>query len=400
VIARFFLVLPFDLFIPETGESPTLEIKPDDYRVRIHFPSALAERPDPTASVVGGTSVKLSNTVFSDNLLVNGKRVARTNVLILDFIKPEFDRATTSGGPPDPNPELAYEIANQVLARIRAYSRVFEIKPLLIERDPWLLLYLTDDGQELEVEEGKIRGRRTGFSRVGYAVVSPETYQMVVDNPDTAEPYVWDQLLLDARDQLPEVGSATVMAFAALENFIGWALDILEREKPLPPSLWTWIKERDDEHWLKTPSVGERFDTLLRVFTGQSLKDDPALWKGFTEIRKARNALAHQGIAVAGGKPVDGAKAKGLVDTAEKIIAWVERLLPEAYRRAKTEATGPFRKRMATPDEAEALGLARVLSGQIGALRPGESVVLGFEPKPAVPANADQSAEPPSNGEQ
>ena len=44
------------------------------------------------------------------------------------------------------------------------------------------------------------------------------------------------------------------MAFAALENFIGWALDVLEREKPLPPKLWTWIKERDDEHWLKTPS--------------------------------------------------------------------------------------------------------------------------------------------------
>ena len=39
--------------------------------------------------------------------------------------------------------------------------------------------------------------------------------------------------------------------------------DVLERENPLPPKLWTWIKERDDEHWPKTPYLGERFETLL-----------------------------------------------------------------------------------------------------------------------------------------
>ncbi|MGB9458829.1 MAG: hypothetical protein WCB12_22475 [Bryobacteraceae bacterium] len=399
MIARFFIALPFDILVTETGEWPTLEIRTDDYHVRVHFPSVIAERPDPTASVVGGVFVKLSAAVFSDNLLVNGKRVARTNVLTLDFIKPEFDRSSTLGGSHDPNSQLAFEIANQVLARIRVYSRAFEIKPVVIGRDPWVLRYLTDDSQDLAVEEGKIRGRAAGQSRVGYASVTPETYQMIVDRAEAAEPYVWDQLLLDARDQLPNTGAATVMASAALENFIGWALDILEREKPLPENLWTWIKERHDEHWLKTPSVGERFDTLLRVFTGQSLKDEPELWKGFTEIRKARNALAHEGIAVTDGKPVDCAKAKALVDTAEKIIAWVERLLPEAHRRARTEATGPFGRRMATAKEADALGRARVVSGQLGTLRAGESVVLGFEPKPEVPPKPDQPEEAPSGGQ-
>lgn len=398
MIARFFLVLPFDMFIPETGEWPTLEIASDAYHARVHFPSAVAERPDPTSSVIGAISVKLSTAVFSDNLLVNGKRVARTNVLTVDFLRPEFDRSTDSGRARDPDPELAFAIANQILARIRAYSRVFEIRPLLIERDPWVLRYLTDDGQELRAEEGKIRGCGSGPSRIGYAVVSPETYQMVVDHPDTKEPYIWDELLLDARDQLPNIGGATVMAFAALENFIGWALDVLEREKPLPPKLWTWIKERDDEHWLKTPSVGERFDTLLRLFTGQSLKDEPELWKGFTELRKARNALAHQGIAMTGGRPVDSGKAKALVDAAEKIIAWVERLVPEVHRRRKTEATGPFRRRVATPEEADALGRARLISGQLGALRAGERLALDFERKPEVPPTPDQQEEAPSGG--
>jgi hypothetical protein len=186
------------------------------------------------------------------------------------------------------------------------------------------------------------------------------------------------------------------MAFAALENFIEWALDILERERPLPQKLWTWIKERDDEHWIKSPSVAERFDTLLRVFTGHSLKDDPVLWKGFIEIRKARNALAHRGVAAMGGKAVDFAKAKELISAAETIIAWTEILLPEAHRRAKTKAEGPFSRRMATAEESDALGRARVISGQLGALRPGESVGLGFEPKPDVMPRADQPDEPPT----
>jgi hypothetical protein len=142
--------------------------------------------------------------------------------------------------------------------------------------------------------------------------------------------------------------------------------------------------------------VGERFDTLLRLFTGRSLKDEPELGKGFTEIRKAQNALAHQGIAMTGGKPVDSAKAKALADAAQKIIAWIERLVPEAQRRAKTEATGPFMRRMATPEEADALGRARVESGQFGTLRAGESVALSFERKPEVPPKPDQQEGSPS----
>ena len=98
-----------------------------------------------------------------------------------------------------------------------------QIKPLVIERDPWRLRHLTDDSEDVEVEEGKLRGRAKGASTVGYATFTPEAFRMIAKRPDTAEPYVWDQLLLDARDLLPDIGSATVMAFAALENFIGWA---------------------------------------------------------------------------------------------------------------------------------------------------------------------------------
>ena len=80
-----------------------------------------------------------------------------------------------------------------------------------------------------------------------------------------------------------------------------------------------------------------------------------------------------------GGKPVDSGKAKALVDAAEKIIAWIERL------GSGSAATCENLKR---PDHLGGewqhpkrpthwVGL-RVESGQFDALRAGESVALEF----------------------
>lgn len=99
------------------------------------------------------------------------------------------------------------------------------------------------------------------------------------------------------------------------------------------------------------------------------------------------------------GEPIDSGQAKTLVDTAERIIAWVENLLPASDRRAKTEATGPFRRRMATPEEADALGRARLIGGQLGQLRAGDSVALGFEDKPAAPPAQDGQELVPPDGQ-
>jgi len=337
----------------------------------------------------------LSAPSFTDNLLVNGRKVAQVNVLTVDFIKPEFERSLDA--PPDPKPEVAFEIANEVLARIRVYARAFLIKPLVIKSDPWQLRYLADDLQELESAEGKRRGG-SGFSAtVGDVAITPEIIQMVAANWQTAEPYVWDHLLLDAQGHLPDVGSSIVMVYAALETFIAWALKILHDARPLPDGLWEWINKRD--HWSKEPSVSEEFGTLLTAFTGRSLKtEEPRLWESFGEIRKARNAVAHEGVAVTTGKAVDAAKAKELVDSAGKIIAWVEQLLPESHRRSRTEAIGPFARRVATPQEAEALGLAHVKSGNLGPLAPGESITFGFEPRSekTTPKADDRAGDHPS----
>lgn len=205
--------------------------------------------------------------------------------------------------------------------------------------------------------------------------------QLVGDQWQGAEPYAWDLLLLDARALLPDVPSAIVIAAAALETFVAWALNILHEEQPLPNGLWTWINNRD--HWTKEPSASEEFDALLRVFTGRSLKDDePGLWQQYAELRRARNTLVHEGIAEVGGKPVVPAKAKSMIDAAEKVVAWVECLIPENHRRARTSAVGSFRRRLATRQESDTLGVASIASGHLGPIPPGGFVKFAFDRKP------------------
>jgi len=348
--------------------------------MRLHFPSLYAEPRKPANSIVGDTTRRVSSAVFSENLLAGGKKLAPVNVLMVDVVKPDFDRSIRPNIV-DPNPQVVFDFANSILARIRVYSRASQIKPIVIGRDSWLLRYLSEDGEELPVEEGKARGRRVGHTTLGYPPVSPEVFGFVATLGESDEPYVWDQLILDAHDLLPEVGSSIVMAYAALESFIVFALDHLEGENPLPGKLWPWIKHRDNEHWIKGPSVSEKFDILLYVLTGHSLKDEQSLWQGFTELRKARNKLMHEGIAVAAGRKVDAVKAEELVTVAQSVITWVERLLPEKHRRARTTASGPFIRRIATPEESDAFGRVSLIRGKLGEPLPVEGIYARFEPK-------------------
>ena len=135
MIARFFIHLPYDLLITEEKEWPALHLMADDFRVRIYAPGLYAERPEATGSVLGQMGMPVKPPTFTENLLVNDKKVAQVNVLVLDFVKPEFDRSERR--PPDPNPELVFEIANEYLARIRVYSGAFQIKPVQQPSRTW-----------------------------------------------------------------------------------------------------------------------------------------------------------------------------------------------------------------------------------------------------------------------
>lgn len=360
MIARLTVLLPFDLIIREGDEMPSLDLKEADRTIRFYPPAHYADRPGAAATLMAPI-LALGNAqipVFTDSQMVGGRRTAQVNVLLLDVIKSEFDRSAERISTPNPDIQAAFEFANSILARIRVYARAFQIRPLQMGHDAWQVRYITDDGRQFEHEEGKVRGLTGAAAIIGYPAVMPESIQLVADRQSTSEPYAWDHLLLDAYALLPHVGSSIVMANAALEVFITWALETLHTERQLPGEIWTWINERD--HWSKEPSVSEKFDPLLQVFTGRSLsKHEPRLWQQFSRLRKARNALVHDGSAKIGSEVVTAEQAKELVDSANEIIKWVELLLPAGRRRVQTEATGPFARKMATSDEAAALGLSR-----------------------------------------
>ena len=143
----------------------------------------------------------------------------------------------------------------------------------------------------------------------------------------------WERLLLDAEGLLPEVGPAVVLAAAALENLIAYILGILARPAVTPAGLWDWTTQREDT--FARPSVEEQFDSLLKVFTGKSLKTDAALlWVSFKHLKTARNKFVHQGVALIGKTEVTPETAATLVDGARKVVDWVEQLLPTELRRA------------------------------------------------------------------
>ena len=140
---------------------------------------------------------------------------------------------------------------------------------------------------------------------------------------------------------LPEVNAPIVMAFSAIETLIGAALPVLPRTRRLPPGLWDWIARRGN-NFLRRPSVDEELDELLRALAGSSLKSDPGLWRSFLELRKARNSLAHSGLAVTlDGQEVTPAVATDLVLKAREITDWIEARLPSTYRRAQAPS-GPI----------------------------------------------------------
>jgi hypothetical protein len=357
MIAKFWIHLPFDLFITDEEQLMLVLEEPEGpypgIRINIPVGWGYSDLPDPTGSVhevMAGWISRIQLPAFSETMMADDKLVARVNVLVLEMTTNEFDRSAAHfAAQESPLVKLAFDKANDYLARLRVYSRLPQIKPL-VSGDRWHFQFLTDSGERMPEEVGKHRGGMAGQIKVGEPAIKTEAVKAMAARWDGPEPYVWDQLLLDADSLWPEVGSSIVMAFSALETFIAWALDRFQlRNHVFSEDFWKWITKRND--YSKEPSVAEEFDNLLEALTGRSLKSEQELWQYFTELKQARNSLVHTGTALIGKTRVDPDKAKLLIRGADKIVRWVEQLLPEDCRRYHKGDLGPARRRLMTPEE-------------------------------------------------
>lgn len=346
MIARVRILLPFYLFVPKEENLSPLHFDEDEYRIKIYPPcqaaidpkSLDALSPIPPRSVL--ELLRPSETQDTTLVQIDGRPAVLANLLQIDFLKHDFDRRHVTYSRPeeleskgDPPIDLGFALANRFLGKLRTISRGVKVRPLSARSTAWRLDYLTDEGNELSPEDNKFRRRLASNFSVAIIAVNSAVWNKVDMLPNDFDPHIWDTLLLDAEALLPEVGVSLIVAFAALETFIAWALDQLATPGEVKPQFWKWINDRGDP--FKEPYVNEQYDILLRIFTGKSLKDMPQLWESLQNLKSVRNSFVHEGKAVLGGKQITVEVARLLIGRAIEIIEWVEFLLPEPKRRPK-----------------------------------------------------------------
>ena len=307
MIARLFVLLPFSLTVPEGEQFPVYEYEDDGYRIRVYPPG----RSDRTPAGDGAEQIK-----------IDGVPAFQADAIRIDFHKESFERGRES--PLDPPEAHMKRAINSFLIRLRHVTRAGQIRPISFPLATWRLQYFNDDETELEKDEKLVRGRGTLSFSMSWIALNKKVWENVYTLPVDYEPPPWESLLLDAFVELPSVGPALVLAATSLEVFISYILDKLAGLKGVPADLWMWINQRQRE-----PTTEEQYDSLLRFFTGHSLKEDLLLWELFMNLKAARNSFVHEGVAKIGDVPVTNETASKLIGAAGEIIAKIREWIPQ-----------------------------------------------------------------------
>jgi hypothetical protein len=217
-------------------------------------------------------------------------------------------------------------------------NRVAWAKLLSRSDNPWSIQFLNDDGTEVEKTQDQFRKLFGARSQEQIVALDVPIWDAIRALPVSYELEPSDELLLDAYGLLPQVGPAIVLAYSAIETRIARALDRLAALVGLNPVLWEWINDRGN--FIKDPSTAEQLDVLAKALIGKSLKEEANLWEGYQNLRQARNGFVHSGKATIGKlqTEVDSARANELVQGAERIIDWIESLLPQTERRPRFQS--------------------------------------------------------------
>lgn len=313
MIARLLVQLPFEVYVREGEQFPLYEYDVAPYKIRTYLPLR---------------STKPSQEDQTDYIAINDVPAFGADVLRIDFIKYSFDRCVVSMD--DPSTNMMESAVNSFLIKLRHVGRAPHVRPVRLSNTSWRLQYLNDDESELPAQEGFHRGRGGIRWSLTFIALTKPIWEDVFQLPADYRPTPWDELLLDAFGELPNIGAGIVLAATALEIFIARTLDQLAARSKLSPDIWKWLNVRKDRD--RNPSVEEQFDSLLKILASHSLKEEPRLWELFTNLKTARNSFVHEGVAKVGGSPIDDSKAKQLILAAGDVIKKIQEWLPEDLR--------------------------------------------------------------------
>jgi hypothetical protein len=343
MIAQIFILLPYTFSIPADVQLVAFDITLEGRTGRIFPPyvsgvdRSVFDPASPTPlTEVGGRLGPVDPQTPTELVLIDGHPTIQADAVSIRFRADEFDRRTDAE---EPLVELAFRMANDLLARLRTLGRAGHVKPIAPHSTAWRLVYANDDGSELEPKEGLRRGLGGVSWTWQLFGLRADLWEAAGALSDDFEPTAWDTLLLDAVDLLPEIGPAIVLAFAAIETRIDRALDVLASQAGLGDEVWEWITQREGDY-RKEPSMTEQVDSLLKAVSGHTLKEDGRLWEAFQNVRQARNTFVHEGRARIGQQPLTSERASQLVALSGDVIEWIERLLPDGHQRPRYEAEG------------------------------------------------------------
>jgi hypothetical protein len=347
MIARFRVLLPFNFTIPFDAKFIPYSFGYGEYEAILYPPTQ--------ANIETSASNITSQIPFADAganldaaflatpteaIKVNGKETIQANLLQIDFVANRDFNRSAGQHEIDPPVESFLEVANHFVEKFRSLGSFPNIKKLTPETVvAWRIEYLTDEGTELERDEGLSRSVHSIKNHWQANVLTAGLWKESTDSFLDFKPYVWDSLLLDAFTQsASDANAAIVLANAALEAAVDFALDVSARNSKISYQSYEWLANKRD--FTKQPSAKEKFDEMLYLIAGRSLKtENQDLWKAFLELRDARNSMVHEGNAkIKKGKSkilVDASIAIELLKKAAQIINWLEALLPINLQRQK-----------------------------------------------------------------
>lgn len=308
MIARYCFLLPYTFSIKNGSRFSFQEFKRERYTIRL-LPPQQCKVNITEFDVAKGTSVdELADQITPVQLLEENNRVLLdglpsidANLILVEFYGQEFRRSKVTIDLTDIDPPIteALEIANLFLVRYRSLVRDCGIRQISVEDVMWRVEYLDDAGNLLPKDPknemfNRLQGTRGSFVCHG---LDPVLWNAIFGLHEGYRPPAWYMLLLDAENQLPDIYAAVVLSAAALETFISETCQSLAARSSLRP-------DQQKKLLAENSSPANKFDVLLKAFTGYSLKNDKQLWEGYRDLRQARNKIAHSGKALIGGTEI------------------------------------------------------------------------------------------------
>jgi len=344
MIARARIRLPYDIPVAQGHKQTPTRTRWQGYSILVH-PLQQGQLDDPTRGYLARprTPVEVEGLVQRrpvelpvSGITMNGRSLVLCNIVVIDFLDIEFERRV-DGLPKGTQANLAagvptvldvFDLANQYLRWLRSASGLAVLREVDPTRQSWRIEYLTDAGDALPQKEGTFRARNSHGGDLPSSAIFEPTLEAAVQSLDQPPPAAWDQLMLEAVDELPATGTAIVLAYAAFEQLINVVIT-----HNVPPSYSS--KRRKTLVSNKRTSPMDRADLVLAGLVGQSLRSQPDGWAALEELAALRNKYLHYGITPTFSTTPPWFAAGHLIRRASEAMIWLEGFLPEHMRRRR-----------------------------------------------------------------